>query len=301
MDYFDDFTLYSYMHYENAVNIGWDTGGTLPGPAVGEDFRDLLPRYLAHRVNMTRGGGILKQFIYEGKSYTLGCAELRVLGKDGTVFAVPDMVVDLVMRGEYCPPEALTDAVVHGIEPDSAQYRAYIKTYDQAHFWGAGEEYARKGNEALHWVLTGSEVTLSRFLEDEPGAMSIVTSEGSLLNAAIRHNLERNAMLLLDLEIPINRYNGGELFSAIDAKMDAVALRLIDEGIPLHTQSPQCNPLFYAIAKGSNTVAKKLADCHKQLFQIYNTPFVRNCNILQWCVKCRNTEMLAYITEASRY
>ncbi len=301
MDYFDDFTLYSYAHFENALNVGWDVDGTPPGPPVGAELKEALPRYLEHRVNMTRGGGVLTQFVYWGKSYTLGSAELRILGKDGTVYAVPDRIVDLVMGGAYRPPEALAEAAVHGIDPDSAQYREYRKAYDPAHFWGAGEEYARKGDEALRRVLSGDGAALTRYLEDEPEALTVVTGEGSLLNAAIRHGLEKTAMLLLDLKIPIDRYNGGELFSAIDAKLDAVALRLIDEGIPLHTQSPQCNPLFYAIAKGGNTVAKKLADSHRHLSRIYSTPFVRDCNVLQWCVMCRNREMLEYITEANRY
>lgn len=300
MDIFDDFTLYSYAHFENAVNIGWNPDETGRARTAGGDFKEALVRYLDHRVNMTRGGGVLKRFSYGEKTVTLGSAEIRVIAGDGTVYAVPDMVVDRVVNDSYCPPEELIDAVLNGVYPDDGRYRTYISKYDAEHFWGAPVQYAEKGKKALNVLVSGDVAGLSRFLEDDPGALTIVTAEGSLLNAAIRHGSEEKAILLLDLHIPIDRYNGGELFSAIDCDMAAVAERLINEGIPLHNYSPQTNPLFYAVYKCSNTIAKKLAE-KKHLYRIYNTPYVQNCNLLQWCVRCRNREMMEFITEANMY
>ena len=301
MDIFDDFTMYSYAHFENAVNIGWNNNRTPHGGLVKDGLKEALVRYLDYRVNMTRGSGVLERFSFADKSYTLGCAEIRLIAGDGTVYAAPDSIVSLVVNADYSPPEKLVDADINGVDPNSDQYTAFIENYNLEHFWGAPKEYIQMGEEALSRVLSGDTVALSKYLSLNPDALTIVTNDGSILNAAIKHGLEKPAMLLLDYRIPIDRYNGGELFTAIDTKMDSVAIRLIDEGIPLHNYSPQSNPLFYAISKHSNTIAKKLAKTQKHLACVYNTPFVHNCNLLQWCIRCQNKEMLDYITEVNSY
>ena len=301
MDYFDDYSMYSYLHYENAVNIGWNISGGLQNASIDNRIKNGLARFLDSRVNMTRGGGILKNFSYENRNYVLGAAEIRIVAKNGIVYAVPDSIIDLVFRDAYCPPDVLIDAVLYGLTPDSEQYQSYMKRYMPEHFWGASEEYVSKSRTALSVIVSGDPAFISCYLNDNPDALTIVTEEGSILNVAIRHGLDSIARTLLDCNIPIDRYNGAELFSAIDNGMNDIAEMLIDKGIPLHNYSPQSNPLFYAIMKKDNFIAMKLAKEYKQLVCTYDTPFVNQCNILQWCIRCKNKEMLDVITTMNLY
>ena len=301
MDIFDDFTVYSYLHYENALNIGWNIQSDPQDQEPDSVLASKILSYLDFRVNMTRGGGVLKKVSFHEKDYILGCAEIRVVAKDGTVYAVPDMVIDYISNGSYRAPDPLVKAVTDGIDPHGDEYASFLARYSAEHFWGASEAYIADYKNALQIVSSGDVNALSQYLDENPNALNIVTNEGSLLNAAIARKLEDIAFLLINRKIPLNKYNGKELFTAIDCGMTSVAEKLIDSGITLNHYSPQCNPLFYAIMKQDNATAKKLAQNYKQLFCVYNTPYIRNCNVLQWCLKCNNREMFQYISAVNKY
>lgn len=63
----------------------------------------------------------------EGQSYILGSAEIRVIGEED-IFAAPTLIYHYVTAHNYLPPAEFIDAVLNGPQPDSAEYRALIRT-----------------------------------------------------------------------------------------------------------------------------------------------------------------------------
>ena len=295
MDCFDDFTLYSYAHFENAQNIGWHIPKHECGDADNQTT-ELLSRFLDYRVNTTRGAGTIKKYTYNGKEYFLGCAEFRIISKEGHVYAIPDSVIQMVQQGSYRLPSTVMNSLSDGYLPGTEYYSNFITRYNPDCFWGASDQYIEAGKKAKDIVASNMISNIESMLDAAPETLDVITDEGSLLHVAIKHKAEDAAFFLIEKNIKLNRYNGGELFAAIDYGMDMIAFRLIDLDIPMQNYSPQNNPLFYSIMKRSNSIAKKLVDEQKSLFQTYDTPFVRNCNVLQWCARCGNIEMLKYLS-----
>ncbi|MEM9776300.1 MAG: hypothetical protein AAF902_17110 [Chloroflexota bacterium] len=62
-----------------------------------------------------------------GTPTTLGGAEIRVIGTED-IFAAPDLVYHYVVDHNYLPPQEFIDAVLNGPQPNSAEFRALIKT-----------------------------------------------------------------------------------------------------------------------------------------------------------------------------
>lgn len=61
----------------------------------------------------------------DGETVRLGSAEIRVIGDD-EIYAAPDLIYHFTAAHQYLPPAQFVEAVVHGPEPDSAEFRALI-------------------------------------------------------------------------------------------------------------------------------------------------------------------------------
>lgn len=92
--YFEDFTNYSFLYYENTKNIGWlDKACSYPKGKVSEEFIDKLWEYV--RLNINRIRGVRNCSLctapynctcganYKGELIMLGYSEIRVFSKDG--------------------------------------------------------------------------------------------------------------------------------------------------------------------------------------------------------------------------
>ena len=55
-----------------------------------------------------------------------GTAEIRVIGEED-IFAAPDLIYHYVTAHQYLPPDEFIHAVLHGPQPESAEYRALIR------------------------------------------------------------------------------------------------------------------------------------------------------------------------------
>jgi hypothetical protein len=131
MMYFPDRSPYSYLAEapeDNAFNIGW-LDRTVPYQTgdVPADFVVALKDVCRSGVNRTRG---LHQCnlcpadqgttwppsptTIRGSTgdYVVGGAEIRVNGRDGIVFASPDMIIHYVEAHGYRPPEEFIEAVL---------------------------------------------------------------------------------------------------------------------------------------------------------------------------------------------
>jgi hypothetical protein len=127
--YFEDLTPYSYWPNttEEAVNVGWLSGShSFP---VGDTPAGLVPAILhivaAGPVNRTRGWHRCElcndpdypiRMDVDGRSLSLGDAEIRVTGQDGTVYAAPSLIAHYVSEHRYLPPAPFVEAVLRGAQ-----------------------------------------------------------------------------------------------------------------------------------------------------------------------------------------
>ena len=131
MTSFPDGSPYTYLaevRGENAVNIGWLDGG-IPYPTrdVPVEFVRRLRDICRSGVNRTRG---LHQcnlcpadqgtnwppspttIRASAGDYVVGGTEIRVPGRDGIVYASPDMIIHYVEAHGYRPPDDFIEAVL---------------------------------------------------------------------------------------------------------------------------------------------------------------------------------------------
>lgn len=136
MAFFHDLTPYTYLKsakdYEVALNIGWlSEEQPYSHGNVSEEFLNNLWLHYKFRVYTTRGFSpcaLSSKCIYpvmaefKGESLRLGSAEIRVLARDGAIFAAPDLIFHYVVFHHYLPPDKFLDAVINGYHPQSPEY-----------------------------------------------------------------------------------------------------------------------------------------------------------------------------------
>lgn len=289
MKFYKDLTYYVDRHFENALNVGWEKN---PEPyEYGRIFQDKIGVFLKYTVLHQKETAQTEKIIFKDKTYRIGCAEFRVIGVDGTVYACPDTLIGKVFAGEYRLPDCFVDAVNKGVDPDSFSYRFYLEKFTSDHYWGISDSEFQRVCEIRTVIQSGDLEELKRRIERDRSLLKMMSDQGSLLNMAILSNQREIALYLTDQEIPFEMFHGSELLSAIEAGMEDVVIKLLDREIPLGAETIDVNPLFAAIRKHANDTAKKLFLTHKELIQIYDG----NCNLLQWAKRTGNDDMLQFI------
>lgn len=66
-----------------------------------------------------------------GREVNLGTAEIRVIGEE-EIYAAPALIYHFVTAHHYQPPDEFVDAVLNGPQPQSAEFRALIRTLQAA-------------------------------------------------------------------------------------------------------------------------------------------------------------------------
>ena len=296
MDYFKDLTYYNNLHYENARNVGFCPMGTESvAHQYPEEFIPKLAKYLNYPVNVSRGGGFDKSFVIDGVKHALGFSEIRVLAQNGIVYAAPDAVVAYIAEGLYVPPAEFVDAVLNGVDPDSEAYQTYLARYTPEYCWGASNEYVADVVSVVGKIASGNLTDLKDLLARRKGLLDLVTGNGSLLHEAIIRNQEAIAQSLVEAGIRLDKFEGDELLVAVESGMESVVVMLINAGIPIKADRPRHNPLFLAIGRKQNEIAKYLYKTRTDLVVTYNTEFAENCNILQWTRMCNNDSFMEFL------
>ena len=288
MAQYQDFTYYRRFHFEKAVNIGFCADKNDSGPTAMESSALVykLQRYIEHPLNVIRGG-FPRTIVINGKSYTLGFAEMRVIGKDGTVYAAPNEMVTDIIEGRYQPPAEFVAAVMNGVDPDSQEYLDYCSRYDQEHYWGASDKEIQRINEVTALIQKGDRTALKAYHEQEP-IMDIVTANGSVLCEAISNQNEDIAYWLLENGVSLEHFEGEELLAAINHGMEDHAIHLLSYEIPMIADSPADNPLFLAVAHRRNKIAVELYRNRKDLIRTYPVDGKADFNIYQWARRYKN-------------
>jgi hypothetical protein len=123
--YYKDLSVYEYLgiEHDNVLNVGWiDKEHSFPKGDVPKKFlSNLLHECVNNMVNLTRGfhhspflgSNKIGYPVRIGlKKYRLGSGEIRVPGKNGIVYAAPNLIYHYVKDCHYQPPQEFIDAVL---------------------------------------------------------------------------------------------------------------------------------------------------------------------------------------------
>lgn len=280
--YFDDFTMYSNRNFEKAFNIGWlSKPDNDESHEIDQALAVKIIKYLNYPVNMLFDVNNNEKAVFNGKEYTAGNHEIRVLAKDNTIYAAPDHVIIRILNGTYRPPEAFRKAVIYGVDPDSDEYWNFYSNRNSNNMWGAGHDYADRGECLTECIQKNDIFKLKSLLSEAPDDINIVTEYGSLLNAALIMHRSNIAMWLINNGADLNNYNGMELISAIRNNMNVPAKHLLKSDISSKTVSYKTNPLYAAVETGNRTIAVELLK-FKKLYNVHNAPNEDYKNVFEW-------------------
>ncbi|MBQ3665050.1 MAG: hypothetical protein II919_02960 [Lachnospiraceae bacterium] len=84
-----------------------------------------------------------------------------MLGKNGLVYAAPDLVIHYIINHQYLPPKEFIDAVMNGPKPGGEEYRdmvkgmyEYIHKYVYKHEHKVNDECPYCGSNSLSYQYT---------------------------------------------------------------------------------------------------------------------------------------------------
>jgi len=60
----------------------------------------------------------------------VGFAEIRVFGRNGKIYAAPNLIYHYVTAHSYRPPDEFIQAVLEGRQPDTPEYENLLRQYD---------------------------------------------------------------------------------------------------------------------------------------------------------------------------
>jgi hypothetical protein len=162
MTYYPDLSPYEYSGgnvEENVVNIGWlDIAHDYPKGEVSERFIEKLWAFCRVAVDRARGlhfcdfcgvvpyippkPGTGIQSLMNNQEHwivvqrgedilILGSCEIRVFGRDGVIYAAPNLVYHYIVEHQYRPPDVFIQAVLEGPQPGSDEYQALLSQHDR--------------------------------------------------------------------------------------------------------------------------------------------------------------------------
>jgi len=140
MSYFEDRSDYTYhdsfFHRATTKNIGWlDATHEFSKVAPAEQELDLIWTYCKVSVAQMRGLHDCELCPPNASNYVkrhdepllLGSAEIRVFGKNGIIYAAPNLVYHYVSIHDYKPPDEFLRALKEGPRPPSQEYLDALK------------------------------------------------------------------------------------------------------------------------------------------------------------------------------
>ena len=285
-----DFSKYSFQHYENAINIGWNRNNRIKQESCDREFLEKLKCHCSHPINVDYNGKY-REIEQNGQKLVSGFGEIRILDlKNEIRYAAPNIIYEEIKDGFYIPPTEFVEAVKTSPLPYDEQYSKFMERYLKECYWGESEERVKKVNSVLIILEKGKE-SFCECIQDRTN-LELVTHKGSLLNYAITERKEEIAILLIHSDIDINMFEGVELLSAIENGFTSIADMLIEKNIVMDSSELKVNPLVNAIKYHNNYIAKKLIQRKPELIVSYTNEYVKNCTILDVAKRYKNEEIV---------
>jgi hypothetical protein len=139
MSYYPDLSSYEYSPEgaEGVLNVGWlDVVHGFSRGDVPDVFVDKLWGFCQVALIQARGFHICElcdspsqkpPIARHGEDVLeLGSAQIRVFGKDGRIYAAPNLIYHYVVEHQYCPPEEFIQAVLEGSQPGTPEYLSLL-------------------------------------------------------------------------------------------------------------------------------------------------------------------------------
>ena len=145
MSFFPDLTSYTYYRWDarpNTINIGWlDKAQRFEEGSTDEEIVQRLWKFCECSVAQTRGFHLCNLPGCENRSellgpirairgpvaLKLGSAEIRVFGRDGKIYAAPNLIYHYVVEHGYRMPDEFVLALQECPAPDSLEYYERLK------------------------------------------------------------------------------------------------------------------------------------------------------------------------------
>lgn len=291
----NDFKKYSFQHYEDAINIGWNSQEGVAKHLPDRMFLERLKCHCDSPINVDYNGKFIEKEI-EGRKEVFGFGEIRILDlKNKIRYAAPNIIYEEILERHYVPPTEFVEAVIASPLPADKDYKEFMTCYSADNYWGESEEQVQKINAVVNALLKGTE-EFQEFMTEKSN-MHIVTNKGSLLNHAILENKEKSSFLLIDKGIDINIFEGVELLSAIEKGFTEIAEILIEHNIEMDISELRLNPLVSAIRYHNNFIAKKLITKKPELIVAYSNEFVQEFKMLEIAKRFNNEEIIGVLKE----
>ncbi len=298
MEQYRDFTYYSHMHYENALNIGWEEN-EIVNDAIELDSRFLENLWLYTKQTFNKIRGLpLKELTFNNETIKVGMAEIRVItNKNGKSirYAASDAVMLDILNRNYHPTEDFISAVIEGAKPGCDEYELFARRYSPQYLWGEDDEYVEYANKILHSIKNKDLRDFMEILDARKDSLETITSDGSLLNASIIANATDISFELLERGFDFNKLNSIELNYAIKMGKNEIVKFLLSKEIIFNLSDPKFNPYFTAILSDNIEAVKLLLDKKVDKNIKYSTPFMWNMDALQYAQKHKRDEIVNLI------
>lgn len=290
-----DFSKYSFQHYEDAINVGWNANSDMSTIIMDIGFMEKLKFYCDNPVNVDYNGKI-QEIEVDGKKHVKGFGEIRILDlKNGKRYAAPNVIYEEIKEGVYIPPSSFIEAVKSGPLPTEDVYKEFLQHYSADFYWGESEEKVNRINLIVHLMKSNSE-GFKEYIQDTSN-LDLVTQRGSLLNYAILERKKEEAMILINKGIDINMFEGVELLSAIEKGYTDIADMLIDKDVVMDVSELKVNPLVSAIRFHDNYIAEKLLKKNPELLITYSNEFVKNCTMIDIAKRFSNENIISILNQ----
>jgi|SRR5579864_3631575 len=159
MAYLEDLSEYTYARYRGPATraVGWlSRDHKFETAAPTDELLDLIWQYCKFPVAQMRGVHVcefcpsslwtahdlsslldglrhadsLSRAERNGEVLLLGSAEIRVFGKDGLIYAAPNLIYHYISFHHYRPPSEFLDALSSGPRPPNPEYCSRLEELD---------------------------------------------------------------------------------------------------------------------------------------------------------------------------
>lgn len=253
----NDLTKYMYQHFEDALNIGWNSNEK--EAAIGNIKQTFFENLRIHCENPLNKelNGKYRELEINGEKFVKGFGEIRVLDlQKGIRYAAPNIIIDDIGDGIYIPDKDFIEAVIASPKPGDVEYEEFLNRYNYDSYWGENEKRVNTLNTVVR-LLEQDTYEFREYIKDE-NLLNCVTHEGSLLNYAINKKKSDDALYLIEKGININMFSGIELLNSIESNLTEVAEELIRHNIYMDFTEMKTNPLVSAIRYGNKSIVQKL-------------------------------------------
>ncbi len=140
MAYFEDLSVYSYhnsfFYRPDTPNVGWlAKGHDFPKLTPSEEILDLVWEHCKisiaqmrgiHPCEFCEGPAPHVYAVRKGLNRSLGSSEIRVLSKDGRIYAAPSLVYHYIRTHHCKPPDEFLRALMEDPKPPNAKYVEHL-------------------------------------------------------------------------------------------------------------------------------------------------------------------------------